>query len=68
MGERKLLVLIDSGSMHGFLNEATALELRCKMIATTPLSVTLANGSKMYSHNKVKGSGGLCKGRSSKLI
>jgi len=51
-GERKLLVLIDSGSTHSFLNEATALELGCKMMATTPLSVTMANGSKMYSHNK----------------
>ena len=53
--QRKLLVLIDSGSTHNFLNEATIMELRCRMTATTPLSVTVANGSKMYSHNQCKG-------------
>lgn len=52
VGERTLL---DSGSMHSFLNEAIAMELRCKMIATTLLSVIVANGSKMYSHNKCEG-------------
>ena len=51
VGERKLLVLIDSGNMHSFLNEATALELRCKITATTLLSMAVANRSKMYSHN-----------------
>lgn len=51
MGKKIILVLIDSGNTHSFLNEATAMELRCKMTATTPLSVTVANESKMYSHN-----------------
>ena len=55
VGKKKLLVLIDSGSTHRFFNEATAMELRCKMIAITPLSMTMANQSMMYSHDKCKG-------------
>ena len=46
------MVLIDNGSTHSFLNEATTKELRCKLTHTTPLSVTVANGHKMFSHCK----------------
>ena len=46
------MVLINSGSTHSFLNEATAHKLKCKMTHTTPLSMTVANGHKMYSHCK----------------
>ena len=52
MGKKKLMVLIDSGSIHSFLNEATTTELKCRMTHTTPLSVIVANGHKMYSHCK----------------
>lgn len=51
-GKRRLTVLIDGGSTHSFLNEATARDLKCKLTATTPLSVTVANGNKMHSHYK----------------
>ena len=51
-GKRSLMVLIDSGSTHSFLDEATAKALKCKVTATFPLSVTVANGSKMYSKYK----------------
>ena len=48
----KLFSIISFYSTHSFLNEATAEDLKCRMTATTPLSVTIANGSKMYSNYK----------------
>ena len=48
------MMLKDSGSTNSFLNEATTTELGCKLTATTPLSITVANGNKMYSHNKCR--------------
>ena len=53
-GRRRLLVLIDSGSTHSFLNKATATDLKCELTATTPLSVTVANGNHMYSHYRCR--------------
>lgn len=47
-GKRKLIVLIDCGSTHSFLNEAIAKELNSPTSATFPLAVTVANGSKMF--------------------
>ncbi|XP_052201138.1 uncharacterized protein LOC127807380 [Diospyros lotus] len=52
VGKKRLAVLIDSGSTHSFLNKAIAVDLNCKMTETVPLSVTVANGNKMYSHHK----------------
>jgi len=46
------MVLIDSGSTHSFLDEKTAKELNCKVRTTFPLSVTIANGNKMYSNSR----------------
>ena len=51
VGKKKLMVLIDSGSTHSFLNEATAKELGCKLTHTNPLSMIVANGHKMYTQN-----------------
>ena len=31
------------------------MELKCKLTAITPFSVTVANGSKMYSHKRCEG-------------
>ena len=55
VGKRKIMVLINSGSTHNFLNEVTATELGCTLMATTPFLVIVANGSKMYSHYKSVG-------------
>ncbi|KAG8366662.1 hypothetical protein BUALT_Bualt17G0102900 [Buddleja alternifolia] len=42
-------ILIDSGSTHCFLDEGTAYKLGCRMDYTTPLLVSVADGSKMVS-------------------
>ena len=47
-GKRRLMILVDSGSTR----EATAMELQCPTLAIFPLSVTVANGSKMISRFK----------------
>jgi len=44
VGKKKLMVLISSGSTHSFLNESIAIELKCRMITTTPLLMIVANG------------------------
>ena len=55
MGKRRIMVLIDSGSTHSFLNEAIATELGCILVETAPLSITVANGSNMYNNYKSVG-------------
>lgn len=49
VGESKLMILIDNGSTHNFLDESTAKRLKCSLISTQPLSVIVANGSKVMS-------------------
>ena len=39
-----LTILIDSGSTHSFIDENTARRLKCQLMGTPPLSVTVANG------------------------
>ena len=46
--ESKLMILIDSGSTHSFLDETTK-RLKCSLINTQPLTVTMANGNKVVS-------------------
>jgi len=55
MGKRRIMVLIDSDNTHSFLNEVTATKLGCTLMDTTPLSVIIANGNKMYSNYKSVG-------------
>ena len=43
MGGSKLMVLIDSGSTHSFLDEGTARRMKCPLVPTQPLTVTVAN-------------------------
>ena len=52
VGNGKLMVLIESGSTHSFLDENTAKELHCKVKITFPFSVTVGNGNKMYSKSR----------------
>jgi len=55
VGRKKLIVLIDSGSTHSFLDENIAKELLCMLQTTIPLSVTVANGNKKISRYKCQG-------------
>lgn len=55
VGKRALVVFIDSGSTHSFLNEETTTALQCPLQETTPLSVLIANGSRMVSQSKCVG-------------
>ena len=55
VGKQKLMLLIDSGSTHKFLSETMATSLKCALTATTPLLVTIANGSRIYSQYKCMG-------------
>lgn len=55
VGESKLMILIDSRSTHSFLNEGTAKRLKSSLINTQPLSVTMANGSKVTSKSACAG-------------
>ena len=45
--DSSLIILIDSGSTHSFLDEEVAKKLRCHLTSTQPLSVTVANGQKV---------------------
>ena len=55
VGECKLMILIDSGSTHSFLDEGTAKKLKCPLISTQPLIVTIANESKVVSRSTCAG-------------
>ena len=44
-----IMVLIDSESTHSFLDEAMERRLGCEVTPSNPLSVTVANGSKVMS-------------------
>ena len=55
VGKKKLMVLIDSGSTHSFLNEATTKELGCKLTHIDPLLVT-GQGTKCIATASVRGS------------
>ena len=41
--------LIDSGSTHSFINEGTSKRMKWPLATTHPLSVTIANGSKVIN-------------------
>ena len=46
-----LLILIDSGSTHSFLDEGFARRLKCPLKGTQPLSVTVANGNRVIGES-----------------
>lgn len=50
-----LMILIDSGSTHSFLDENTAGRLKCQLTGTLPLSVTVANGQRVLSNSACNG-------------
>jgi len=49
VGESKLMILIDNGSTHSFLDKCITKRLKCLMINTQPLSITEPNESKVKS-------------------
>ena len=48
--EGTLMVLIDNGSTHSFLDENTTKKLNCRLTGTQPLTVTVDNGNKVLSN------------------
>ena len=49
--EKGLMILIDSGNTHNFLDEGTARRLKSPLSNTPPLSVTVANGGRVISNS-----------------
>ncbi|KAL2230104.1 UNVERIFIED_CONTAM: Transposon Ty3-G Gag-Pol polyprotein [Sesamum indicum] len=50
VGDKEILILIDSGSTHCFIDEKVAGILGCKLEETLPMMVRVADGSKISSH------------------
>jgi len=50
-----LMILIDNGSTHSFLDEGTTRRLECQLTRTQPLSVTIANGNQVVSKSACNG-------------
>ena len=53
--EGSLLILINSGSTHSFLDESTTKKLKCPLTSTLPLSVIVANGNQVLSNSACLG-------------
>ncbi|KAL0398579.1 UNVERIFIED_CONTAM: Retrovirus-related Pol polyprotein from transposon.6 [Sesamum radiatum] len=49
VGDKEILILIDCGSTHCFVDEKVAGILGCKLEETTPMVVRVADGSKLVS-------------------
>jgi len=47
VSDSSLMILIDNGSTHSFLDEEVAKKLRCHLIGAQPLSVIVANSHKV---------------------
>ncbi len=52
MGNKSLVILIDTGSTHSFIDFQVAKELKANISAAPPLIVTVANGHKVLSKLK----------------
>ena len=52
---RSVLVLLDSGSTHSFINATTAKELKLETVLTTPVNVAVADGRNMAVSLKCNG-------------
>lgn len=49
IGKQKLTILIDSGSSHTFISEPLAYQLGCEISDIDPISISIADGSRMPS-------------------
>lgn len=54
VGYQEILILIHSGSSYTFISDRTVQALNCQVTATPKISVTVANGQKLVSHQQVK--------------
>lgn len=54
VGKRDLHILIDTGSIHNFLNDVTAADLKCTSLPMSPVQVTIANGSTLTCQAQCK--------------
>ncbi|KAL2230956.1 UNVERIFIED_CONTAM: Retrovirus-related Pol polyprotein from transposon [Sesamum indicum] len=50
VGDKEILILIDSGSTHCFLDEKVARTLNCEIESSTPMMIRVADGSKLASN------------------
>ena len=53
MGNKEILILIDSGSSYTFISDKIIQDLNCAVSDTAPVSVTIANGQKNSSSQQV---------------
>lgn len=51
VGKKVILILIDSGSTHNFLDIKTAKQLGCKLVSTCPLKITVPGEHNLVSNN-----------------
>ncbi|GJX09585.1 immune-associated nucleotide-binding protein 9 [Tanacetum coccineum] len=51
----KLLILVNSGSTHNFLDINVAKRMGCNIIPTSPVSITMAGGKQLVSMSEFKG-------------
>ena len=52
--KHSLIMLVDSGSTHNFIDQTVAKRLKCKTQSTIGLSVTVANGDVLRSQETCK--------------
>lgn len=53
--DKSLMILIDSGSTHNFLDEGIAGRLKCPLSDAQPLSVIVTNGGRVLSNSTCHG-------------
>jgi predicted aspartyl protease len=53
VGNQVMLILVDSGSSHCFINANMVDRIQCSVTDTTPISVKVANGEYMSTSKSV---------------
>lgn len=48
-GKKQFSILIDGGSTHSFIDDKTAIHLKCELTKTPPMKVLVANGNQLIS-------------------
>ena len=55
VANKAIFALLDSGSTHSFINPVVIDGIKCKLVKTNPMVVTVANGKKIDSYAKGTG-------------
>lgn len=55
IGGKEVLILVDSGSSANFISESLAQQLKCPLVDIPATTVTVANGGKLTTTQKVQG-------------